>query len=344
MTLDIFKAALEDGIISWFAVQQKNAPTSENRQLLERMCALIQRGGKRARPQLLYMTYVAYEGKDFASLVNVGLALEFHHQFLLIHDDLIDNDTVRYDGPNIVGYYSNDNLPGNQVAQAMGLLAGDLLSSFSSQMIITDKSLTEKQKVALLRVINETNVGAAYGQQLDAYNIDPSPTVFSTDKLLLIHALKSALYSTHLPMRCAAILLDLDSTERQKIDNFAKPFGVLFQLVDDYSDYFTNSSIFDNRPKYRDFRQGKVTYPLYAALQQASPKEAAFIKQNLGSKNLSDEMLAQVVAIFQNCGAQAASRAYLEPYFTQTAETLHKLGISAMQERLFSQLIEKYRV
>jgi geranylgeranyl pyrophosphate synthase len=339
MTNDNFKKAIDTRVIEWFDGQIKAATTDEARLLLKRMSKLIVRGGKRARPELLFMTYQAYGGKDIEQLIDLGLALEFHHQFLLIHDDIIDNDTVRYNGPNIVGYYERE---GQNIPQAMGLLAGDILFSFACQAIIKQKGFTYKIKLALLEMLNDTNVGVQYGQQLDVFNIEPLS--FTEQKLILTHSLKSALYSAQLPMQCAAVLQNLTGNERNKIDDFAKPFGILFQLVDDYSDYFNNYSAFNNRPKYRDFRQGKITYPLHSALNMATVKEVEFLKQSLGSKNLSDVTMSKVVNTIKNCGAQETSREYLEQYFAQVYDALDRLNINPEAKKQFIALIDKYKV
>lgn len=343
-----FKAAVESRIEAWINTEKKNAPTEEAKLLLDRMLSLVMRGGKRARPLLLYLTYDAYGGNDRDKLVDLGAALELHHQFLLVHDDIIDNDDVRYGGPNIVGYYNQDRLSReHNISQAMGILAGDLLFSFSNQIIVEAAQLSDTQKMELLQLLARTNAHVAYGQQLDAYNVytgSDSLDFFTEAKQRAIHVLKTASYTSRLPMQCAAILLDLSQSERKKIDNFALPFGILFQLVDDYSDYFDNSSAFNNRPKYRDFRQGKMTYPLHAALALATDAEIAFLMQNFGKKELSAVSIQEVVAILEKCGARDESSHRLEKYFTQARNALDRLLITVSSKKEFVSIIDRYRV
>src|SRR4051794_16329911 len=59
------------------------------------------RGGKRLRP---YLTYLAYQGAGGSSEVDIGpvaASQELFHQFLLIHDDIIDRDLFRHGGINV---------------------------------------------------------------------------------------------------------------------------------------------------------------------------------------------------------------------------------------------------
>ena len=297
------------------------------------------------RPQLLLMTYAAYGGTDPTQLIDLGAVLELHHQFLLVHDDLVDHDTIRYNGPNVVGYYQAELSADNQaVADAMGLLAGDLLFSFAHKLLLESESYSNTQKAKLLTLMNDINVDEVYGQQLDSYNIDPSPDAFSTERLTLIHTLKSARYTTQLPMQCAAITRNLRSSERKKIDDFAVPFGVLFQLVDDYSDYFVSSSVSNKQTKFRDYRQGKVTYPLHIGLAQASKQDVAFLYGNLGDKDLSNESMTRIVSILETSGAKDASRTYIDAYFEKAYSTLDKLRITPESKAQFATLIDSFRV
>lgn len=343
MRVDIYKAAIEARVDAWLKTAAHTAPTSEGSILVERIRSLVSRGGKRARPQLLRMTYEAYGGKDPGRLIDLGAALELHHQFLLVHDDIIDHDIVRYNGPNIVGYYLEE-LSGAQrdVAEAMGLLAGDLLFSFAHKIIIESESYTDAMKIALLDLINTINIDEAYGQQLDSYNVDPTTGAFSLERLTLIHTLKTARYSTQLPMQCAAILMRLDQAERKKIDAFALPFGVLFQLVDDFSDYFENKSAFNNRTKYRDYRQGKITHPLYVALTQSTSEDTAFLREHLGDKELSETSMHRVVSILEQSGARETCREYIETYFKQAHEALDALNVSPNAKQQFNNLLAGY--
>jgi geranylgeranyl pyrophosphate synthase len=345
MDLERFTHIVERRITEWLQAQEKTAPNHEAKILLERMRTLISRGGKRIRPQLLYMTYVAYGGnaKESEALINLGVALELHHQFLLIHDDIMDSDTVRYDGPNITGYYRQDNLSQENLPETMALLAGDLLFSFSNEVIIKDKKLTDKEKIALLMLLHDTNIGVGYGQQLDILSTNDIVN-FTEEKLIVTHRLKAALYTTQLPMLSAATLLGLNPDEKKKIHRFTEPFGIFFQLIDDYSDYFNNDSAFNNRPKYRDIKQGKVTYPFYIALKLAKPEEAKYIKRCFGNKELTGTSIKKVVAILEKCGAKKASQVFAETYFMQAKSALADLAIDVTAQRIFTALIEQYRI
>jgi hypothetical protein len=116
-------------------------------------------------------------------------------------------------------------------------------------------------------------------------NIAPFLDSFTDTRLILTHLLKSSLYTTQFPMKCADILLDLPPREMEAIDRFAEPLGVLYQLIDDYSDYFPNSTKFNAKPS-RDYRQGKLTVPLYAGLLNSGIFQVAHTLISLSSSRM----------------------------------------------------------
>jgi len=342
-TSNDFTEALEARLRTVFEQQQALAPTPEAKLLLERLQALVLRAGKRSRPQLLRTTYMAYGGTAPDILLDAGVALELHHQFLLVHDDIMDQDTVRYDGPNMLGFYQQD-FPDSDIPSSMALLAGNLLFTFACQAILNHPTLSDTKKVALLRIIQATNIGVHDGQQLDILNLTSLNTPITKAHLLQTNELKTALYSINLPMQCAAELLDLPATERQHIDQFARACGTLYQLVDDYADYFQNHTAFNAHPKFRDFRQGKVTYPLLYALAHTAKADRQWLEMQLGNKVLSDVHMHKVVTILENCGAQTASQKQITDYHAKAKRYLKKLAMNPAGLEALEQLLQSLQV
>jgi geranylgeranyl pyrophosphate synthase len=105
------------------------------------METFILRGGKRLRPYMMYLAYKGFSGMQDESILPVTVSLELLHNFLLIHDDIIDQDTMRYGGKNISGVYKDyfaelgdDEAKRN--ANNVALLAGDISHLMSSRVII----------------------------------------------------------------------------------------------------------------------------------------------------------------------------------------------------------------
>jgi geranylgeranyl diphosphate synthase type II len=340
----VYKTALETRIADLLAEKAINAPSEEATLLLERIRQVIMRAGKRSRPELLRLTYASYGGKNFAALMDIGVALELYHQALLVHDDIVDHDTIRYDGPNVIGYYQNDKSVDADYPSAMGLLAGNLLHIFSSDLIVNHPIISQEQKLSLLSILNDTNAKVHYGQQLDIANSIGNIDQITEKKLITTDTLKTALYSINLPMQFAAELLELSSEERNHIAQFALKLGVGYQLIDDYSDYFSNHSAFESHPKYRDFRQGKVTHPLFYGVYNADEADKKYLQKYIGNKNASAAVLKKVVNILDKTGAKQKCHSQIYECFIQIEASLHKLKISKVSKKEFLDLINSYRI
>ncbi len=336
---------LDQDIKNFFDNKISMAPNLRSIELLGAARDLILNGGKRARPTLFKLTYIAYGGKNIDKLDKLILAIEIYHQFLLIHDDIIDKDTIRYDGPNITGHYLKEFADiDDTIPESMALLAGDLLYSFVYEIILKDNYIKSDQKVAILQLISEINEHVIYGQQLDTLNVKSLGSSISVDELLDIHAKKTALYSIKLPMRLAGILLHINHKECQNIDIFAMLFGIYFQLSDDHSDYFNNKSAFNNRPKYRDYKQGKITYPIMMGFELSDKKNQEFLYKNLGNKNLSKSSTQKVISTLESCGAVQKSTEIVNDYRDKTIEALNDLNIIEKFRPEFLELINNLQV
>ena len=323
-----FKVATEQRLQAFLEIQKANALTPAAAEMIGRLEQLILRAGKRSRPRLLKLTYDAYGGKHPEIVVDIGLALELQHQFLLVHDDIMDNDTVRYNGLNMLGYYRQEFPQGvTTIAESMALMAGNLLFTFANQVILEHPDLTPEQKLAVLHILHETNLAVHAGQQLDIVNVLALQPSITEETLLRTDFLKTALYSVRQPMVVAAELVGLKSAERKKIDAFARAFGILYQLVDDFSDYFSNSSSFDDHPKYRDYRQGKITYPLLYGLEHGTTEDVKHLRDNAARKNLTDEEMEQIAERLEKIGAKTAAQQQIKRYYGDAIQALDALAI-----------------
>lgn len=206
--------------------------------------SLIDIGGKRIRPLLLIKTAQA-AGGDKDTAYKLGVALECVHTYSLIHDDLpcMDNDKYRR------GFLSAH----ARFGEALAVLSGDALLNFAYEIIL-DNDLSDRRVLNAGRIIAKFAgaKGMIKGQVLDMgltkEDIEPK------QKLLEMYIKKTAgLFRAAV---CAgATLGDVDDKEFNSLDNFAKNFGIYYQLLDDLSD-------FENEPE-------KLTYPKVFGLEQA---------------------------------------------------------------------------
>ena len=219
--------------------------------------------GKRLRPVMCLET-VRMLGGDIEVALPTACAIEMLHVQSLIHDDLpcMDNDDFRRGQP------SNHKVFG----EANAVLAGDALLTYAPQLII------EKTKglacETVLKIVHEyTKFAGAYaliaGQVVDIESEGGKLIRPAEETLDFIHMNKTAALF-RLPIRCGAIISgNIDKLE--ELDEFAKKFGLAFQIYDDIMDEI---STFEELGKTigKDKNTGKLTYVSLYGLEEARKK------------------------------------------------------------------------
>ena len=230
--------------------------------------------GKRLRPVMCLET-ARVLGADINNVMPAACALEMLHVQSLIHDDLpcMDNDDFRRGKP------SNHKVFG----EANAVLAGDALLTFAPQLIIEKSNgLTAEQ---VLRILHEyTKFAGAYGliagQVVDIESEGGKLVKTPEETLDFIHLNKTAVLF-RLAVRIGAIAADADEDVVEEFDDFAKKFGLAFQIYDDIMDEISS---FEELGKTagKDKNSGKLTYVSLYGLEEAENKFRCHIKECYG--------------------------------------------------------------
>lgn len=220
--------------------------------------------GKRLRPVICLET-TRILGGDIYKALSAACAIEMLHVQSLIHDDLpcMDNDDYRR------GHPSNHKVFG----EANAVLAGDALLTYAPQLIIEKSAgLTCEQ---ILKIIHEyTKFAGAYGliagQVVDIESEKGKLVKSKEETLNFIHLNKTAVLF-RLAVRIGAIAANADKNQFEQFDDFAKNFGLAFQIYDDIMD---EVSTFEELGKTigKDKASGKLTYTSLYGLNEAKSK------------------------------------------------------------------------
>lgn len=222
--------------------------------------------GKRLRPVMCLET-CRMLGGDIEKAIPTACAIEMLHAQTLIHDDLpcMDNDDYRRGKP------SNHKVFG----EAIAVLAGDALLTFAPQII--SKYSENLPSSTIIRILNEYfhyagARGVIAGQVVDieSENLDLTDLKAKEERLEYLHTHKTSdLFQ--LAMRTGAIIADANDEKLIAITEFAKIFGLAFQIADDILDEISS---FEQMGKTlgKDKAEGKLTYVTLYGLDEAKCK------------------------------------------------------------------------
>jgi octaprenyl-diphosphate synthase len=237
---------------------------------------IIHSGGKRLRPILCILSsrLFGYQG-DRA--IKLGCAVEFIHTATLLHDDVIDNATLRR------GKASSNALWGNKAS----VLAGDYLYCKASSMISDDGDFK------VLDVITEATSATTEGEILE---ITKSDDVAITEETYLevIQYKTACLFAaaTHV----GALLGRASEADQARLKNYGLHLGMAFQLADDALDYVSSDEEM-GKLVGTDLKEGKITLPLIQVLKLCSPEEKNLIRQMLQNPSTGEDDLKRVLSI-----------------------------------------------
>lgn len=182
-------------------------------------------GGKRIRPILSILTYNAYK-KDWKKALKMASAIEMIHTYSLIHDDLpcMDNDDFRRGEP------TNHKIFGDNIA----VLAGDAL--LNEAMIILMENARENGENALNAAIEIAKAagseGMIGGQVVDVLS---EGKIIPLDELKYMH-LKKTGELIRSSIVSGALLAEAPKEDIEKLNEFGKKLGLVFQIKDDLLD------------------------------------------------------------------------------------------------------------
>lgn len=221
------------------------------------------RGGKRFRSAIVIGAHTALGNPYPQAAVSIAAGFELLHTAFLIHDDLIDGDTMRRGRPNLAETMRADAIArghdaarADRWAAAAAVLAGDLALGQAHRLVATEAA-PPHARAALMDLLDETLLVSAGGELADtAYGLGlHAPTL---EESMRVAESKTAMYSFRAPLQAGAILAGASPAVLAELDDHGRLLGRAFQLVDDLLGVFAPESE-TGKSNISDLREGKRT-------------------------------------------------------------------------------------
>lgn len=246
---------------------------------------IISAGGKRVRPALLLLMCGALDC-EHPQRHSMAAVVEFIHTATLLHDDVVDESTLRR------GRSTANEVFGN----AASVLVGDFLYTRAFQMMVAPGDLR------ILDVLAEATNVIAEGEVWQLMNMHDA-TLDEAGYLRVIRAKTAKLFEAS--ARLAAILAGADAELEARCADYGQALGAAFQVVDDVLDYEGNAAEL-GKNLGDDLREGKMTLPLICTLRHCTPAQAGVIRDAIEQGNT--ERLDDIIQIVRSCGGLSDAR------------------------------------
>ena len=217
-------------------------------------------GGKRIRPQLVLLMAETLEVNVSQKTIDLMAASgELIHCYSLIHDDLPSMDDDDFRRGKLSCHKKFD--------EATAILAGDAIQPLALEVLTTinDKKLLPEQKLKIINLFAKAcgPKGMVEGQSRD---IDAEGKNIKINALDEIHYLKTGKLIEACVESICILKKDLPKKHLKAFLDFAKKFGLAFQIKDDILDVLGDESTI-GKPINSDSKHNKATYPSIIGLE-----------------------------------------------------------------------------
>lgn len=293
---------------------------SEQPVLTEICDYVISSGGKRMRPGVTILSYLASGGREVSEAVKIAAAFEMIHSATLIHDDINDRSEMRR------GRLSAYKKFGLQQA----LVSGDFLfvKAFAIGGFFNEE---------IVSLVAEACTAIA---ESEIVQFEKEGEVAPLDVYLGIIEGKTA-KPIMAGARIGAYLANADPDRIHAMGEYGLNIGMAFQIVDDILDIMGNESSL-GKPRMVDFFEGKATLPLIHAMED--PAVGPRLSQLFHKKAKAEKDIEEAVALIGRTDAVERSKKKAKEYAEKALAALngipdseHKLGL----QRLAAKVVDR---
>jgi len=230
---------------------------------------LLKNGGKRIRP-LIIMVGARLFGREIDErVIRHGCVIEYIHSATLLHDDVVDETTVRRGRQTVNAKWGSD----------ASILVGDFLISRSILMLAADCDS---------RIINSVSEATKHLVEGGLMEYNQARKLSVTESHCLDVIMRKTASMMSLSCELAAILSEANPEQEKALIDFGTQFGMAFQLMDDAMDYSSEEDYL-GKPPGNDFREGHVTLPLLHLYDNSDSSLKKKIEGFIENENLTQE-------------------------------------------------------
>ncbi len=264
-------------------------------------------GGKRIRPVMCLLGNELFADIHPDAYV-VARAIELFHNFTLVHDDMMDEASLRRGMPTVHTKYDANT----------ALLVGDVMLIRAYEFL---QNIQPTYLPKILKIFNRTAREVCEGQQLDM-DYAKMKSVSLEQYIHMITLKTSVLLAASLEI--GAIIGGASENNCNLLYEFGKKIGIAFQIQDDYLDAYGDAASF-GKEVGGDIKQNKKTFLLLHVMAVAN--EAQLKALDVLLENNDADKVEKVLAIYNECGVPAWANNLKAKYMQEAFAHLEEIAV-----------------
>lgn len=297
--------------------------TQSPKELYEPNNYFLNIGGKRMRPVLVLLGTHLYD-KNYDDALPAAIAIEYFHNFSLIHDDIMDDAPIRR-GKKTVHEKFNANT---------AILSGDALLVYAYKYL---SQVPDHHFKIIFDTFNNTAIEVCEGQQLDM-NFETQQNVSEEDYLKMICQKTSVVLAAGL--KIGALIGNASLNDAELLYQYAINLGIAFQIQDDILDCYGEEELI-GKQLGGDIIQNKKTILLIRALEASKQANDNTLIELIEEVESDKEIKVQkVLDIYQNYNIKESVESLRNSYINIALEYLEKTSLSVDKKSALRYLVD----
>ena len=300
------------------------------------------RGGKKIRPLLFLISYLGYTKKNKAAgkgLYRSALAVELLHDFLLVHDDVIDKSALRRGKPTLHRVYNSKlgEAPSSGLGADLAIVAGDIIFALAVEALMAIDERPSRKERALGEFTKAAALTGA-GEFIDVVNGRTGIDRISRKDVFTTYDLKTARYTFISPLVMGAILGGSGEAELKKLSDLGLLLGRAFQILDDLLDMFSSRKTL-GKPTLSDLGESKKTLLVWETYRRLGPKDRKDLKRFLEKEKKTHADLMKFRKLIKMSGAREYCENMVKDLVTRSHAIIDELKMKDKQRSLLKELL-----
>ena len=246
------------------------------------------RDGKRIRPILFITGYTGFSKKIPPNLYKTAVSIELIHDFMLVHDDIIDKSDKRRGKPTMhkmfekyLKEYKNIKFNGKDLS----IISGDIMLTMAVEAFMAVKEDSKRKERALMMLM-ETATFTGYGQFNEVFAGIKDIEQITRKDIFKIYDLKTAYYTFSGPLAIGATLAGAPSKEVSLLYNLGVSLGRAFQIKDDILGLLGEKRMI-GKSIMTDLQESKRTLVLWHLYRHSNKENKIFIRDILNKRKVT---------------------------------------------------------
>ncbi len=304
----------------------------------------VLRPGKRLRPLLFLLAYQGYTGKrrsDTPGLFTAASAIELLHDYMLIHDDVIDRADTRRGKPTLHRVFDKKvkTASGAAIGGSLAVVAGDIIFALAIEAFLAVREDPRRKEEALRHFL----AAAAYtgtGEFIDIISGHTRLAAIREKDISNTYIYKTAKYTFECPLLMGATLAGAALPESRKLSRLGLTAGQAFQIYDDFLDTFGTEELI-GKPVLTDLAESKKTLLVYAAWRRLKGTQRRRFRTIFEKKKKTARDLEAFKYLIIASGAYASCLRRMKGLQREALDITKDLAMKKRERLLLGALIER---